>query len=335
MDRALNFGLPFFYRIVMPGTIVTVVALPMLSAVLSTVGIGNKDQAGYLVGIGVLVGFTLSLLDNPIYQLLEGRTGWPRWLVDWRMKHWADLVRTKFDEQAVLAETDPAYGECWFLLRQFPVDEHGNPMVKRPSRIGNVIASYEQYPLLRYGMDDVFYWPRLWFVLDQDARNEIDEPWAAVDAILYTGTGVALVGILYILLAAISAVTALIGSAGPITDVARWMSAIAGGAALLAVFALCVRVSIPEVVANGERYKSVFDLYRSKLNIQPPTDPERDRWRELTIRLQYGDAFVRSAPPPTLNAPAPPFTPPGRPAAPPPPPAEPPAPPASTARGSR
>jgi hypothetical protein len=291
MDKAPNFGLPFFYRIVLPGTIVTVAGLPLLSALLSTLGIASKDQTGYLVGIGVVIGFALSLLDDPIYQLLEGRRGWPRWLATWRTRRWVDLVESKYRQQETLKEGQPEYDECWYLLRQFPVDKQGNPTVTRPSRIGNVIASYEQYSLLRYGMDDVFYWPRLWLLLDKDARTEIDEPWAAVDAILYTGCGVAAVGIGYLMLGGISLAWSLIGLSGPLARNGLWPYALAAAPALIAVFFLCLRIALPGLVANAERYKSVFDLYRSKLDLQQPTEKERKRWRRLAVRLQYGDTF--------------------------------------------
>src|SRR5260370_17941131 len=99
--------------------------------------------------------------------------------------------------QKELAQQDPEYKECWYLLRQFPVDANGDPTALQPSRIGNVIIAYEQYPKVRYGMDSVFYWPRLWLLIDKDVREEVDNPWAAVDSILYAGFGAAGVAVLH------------------------------------------------------------------------------------------------------------------------------------------
>ena|SRR5712691_240751 len=200
MDKAPDFGLPFFYRVVLPGAIVTVAGLPMLSAILSSFRVAGKDQTPYLVGIAVFFGFLLSLLDDPIYQLIEGRAGWPRWLSQWRQQRWKRIVSRIYKRQAELDQNSPERAECWYLLRQFPIDAEGKPTATRPTRIGNAMAAYEDYAYSRYGMDDTFYWPRLWLVLDKDARSEVDIPWAAVDAILYAALGVGGVAIAYVAL---------------------------------------------------------------------------------------------------------------------------------------
>lgn len=288
MLKAPDLGLPFFYRVLLPGAVVTIAGYPLLTAILSALGVGGNDRAAYLVAIGILLGFILSLLDDPIYQLLEGRTGWPRWLADWRTKRWIDIVGTQYQRQEQLPEDDPERAECWYFLRQFPVDDDGNPTATRPSRIGNVIAAYEQYPLLRYGMDDTFYWPRLWLVLDKEVRNEIDNPWAAVDSILYSGCAAMALGILYLLLAALSVALFLFHVHGPLIDLSTGRWALAGGVALMVVFLVCIRISIAGLVANGENYKSVFDLYRSKLDLKPPSEVEKERWDRLEDQLQYG-----------------------------------------------
>jgi len=56
---------------------------------------------------------------------------------------------------------------------------------------------------------------------------------------------------------------------------------------LLLFSVLCLRAAVPGVVANGERYKSVFDLYRNKLNMQVPTSDEKDKWDRLAGQQQY------------------------------------------------
>jgi hypothetical protein len=205
------------------------------------------------------------------------------------VQRWTKLVDATYKRQDALEATDPEYKECWYLLRQFPVGVDGNPTVTRPSRIGNVIASYEQYPLLRYGMDDVFYWPRLWLLVDKDSRSEIDNPWAAADSILYSSCGVAAVGIVYLSLAAVSFGATAVGLVSPIANITLGMATLAGGLVLLTAFLVGIQFAVPSLVSNGESYKSVFDLYRSKLNIEPATKGERGRWTRLSQQLQYGD----------------------------------------------
>ena len=72
-----------------------------------------------------------------------------------------------------------AYDELWSEIRQFPADEHDHYIATRPTKMGNILASYEDYPDSRYGMDSVFYWHRLWLIVDKDTREEIDRTWAS------------------------------------------------------------------------------------------------------------------------------------------------------------
>src|SRR5260370_3034746 len=126
------------------GTVVEVSGFRLGSRFLSELGIGGKDQTPYLIGISVAFGFVLSLFGDPIYQLLEGRFGWPHWLVAWRTKRWTKLVEVKMARQKELDQQDPEYKECWYLLSQFPVYAHGDPTALHPSRTGHVISDY--YP---------------------------------------------------------------------------------------------------------------------------------------------------------------------------------------------
>src|SRR5262249_16347622 len=86
---------------------------------------------------------------------------------------------------------DEASGNRRYLLEagveyaRHPVDEGGDPYVEHPTRLGNLIEAYENYPLLKYGLDSVFYWYRLWVVLDKDLREEIDNQQSVVDSTVY------------------------------------------------------------------------------------------------------------------------------------------------------
>jgi len=48
--------------------------------------------------------------------------------------------------------------------------------------------------------------------------------------------------------------------------------------------------SIPGHVSNGEAFKSVFDLYRSRVAaLAPASSDERQRWERISSELQYPD----------------------------------------------
>lgn len=286
MDKTPDLGLPFFYRVVLPGTAATVMTLPFVSPVLTALGIAGRDQTPYLIGLALLLGFVLSLLDDPIYQILEGRVAWPRGLSAWRVVRWSTLVKSTMARQNELSEGDAEYRECWYLLRQFPVDGNGDPTVLQPSRIGNVIAAYEQYPEVRYGMDSVFYWPRLWLVVDKDTRDEIDNPWAAVDGILYIGSASAVIGVVYLMLAISTTIGVFFSFPGLTPSIA--IACVIATAALFVVSLASIRLAVPGLVANGEKFKSLFDLYRSKLALSAASDQEKAAWTRLRNQLQYG-----------------------------------------------
>jgi hypothetical protein len=64
----------------------------------------------------------------------------------------------------------------------YPTDDDSAAYVAHPTRLGNIIESFESYPKIKYGLDSVFYWYRLWVVLDKDLREEIDSSQAVVDS---------------------------------------------------------------------------------------------------------------------------------------------------------
>src|SRR5207249_6361221 len=138
----------------------------------------------------------------PIYEIYEGRRGWPRLLRESataRLKKRVNVLLTKSQDPK-----DPLYGERWAKLRQYPTDVDGRtPTATAPTLLGNVLASYEQYPLQRHGMDATFYWPRLWLTLTKDVQDDIDNSWAPADSLLYTSAGLAGSAIIYALVAAV------------------------------------------------------------------------------------------------------------------------------------
>jgi hypothetical protein len=226
---------------------------------------------------------------------------WPGWLARRRTEKWRKQVRRirkKAENRA-----DPLYNEYWYTLRQFPVDKHGNPTATAPTRIGNILASYEDYPEQRYGMDSVFYWPRIWLALDKDVREEINSAWAPVDFLLYTAAGAAALGVVYLVLALISYVlswhhfawpftplTKLSArfSSWPFTDPTQRYGAIAGGLGLLLTGYICLRLSISGHLTNGENFKSLFDLYRPRVAaVTGVPVTVRARWHQTWQDLQY------------------------------------------------
>ena len=201
---SLNFGLPFFLRVLLPGAVAAVAALPLLGPPLGW-GLRELGLQADFAGVVLLSVLTLGLglvlwtLDDPIYELYEGRR-WPRFLSEplrGGCQSSVDQLLRRFESvEPETAEGEAENSEIWAELRQFPVGPDNQPVALRPTKVGNILMAYEQYPERRYGMDAVFYWPRLVLMLDRDAREEIDRNWATADgwmhvaaATLGAGTG--------------------------------------------------------------------------------------------------------------------------------------------------
>ena len=291
--KDLSFGLPFFYRVVLPGALLAAAAAPLAKRLLELLNIqGTETEPWLAAGLAVLIGFVLSVLDDPIYQFYEGRQGWPSWLASRLTQRWRRHVASLQVQAAAARRRNDtaAYNELWYELRQFPSEDDETYTATRPTKMGNILASYEDYPKRRYGMDSVFYWYRLWLHVDKDVREEVDRTWAATDALIYLAAGSAAIGVIYLVVAAWSAIAAALAWPGLVlSDTEAIPYAIWGGLLLLLSY-LPYRLSISGHLQNGELYKSLFDLYHLKLKTElaAGAPEERSQWRAIWAALQYG-----------------------------------------------
>jgi hypothetical protein len=159
------------------------------------------------------------------------------------------------------------FSEAAVKYALYPINKDGQAYVHSPTRLGNIIESFENYPKVKYGLDSVFYWYRLWVVLDKDLREEIDSAQAVVDSAVYISFALYVSGVVMLVYAVLAT----------IVDRLRWLPAIklpyVPAPSILSVMALgCLiagfviyRLSLPAHAQFGELFKSVFDQFRSKL----------------------------------------------------------------------
>lgn len=148
-----------------------------------------------------------------------------------------------------------------------------------PTRLGNALRAAESYAgdSERYGADAVFFWPRLYLVLPEAVRKQVEDARAAVDQLLVVAT-----------LSLASALVALgMGIAG-VLPFPVWLSS-AVGAALLGW--LTYRSAVRAAVTFGNLVRASFDLHRRDLLARlglaaPPTlAEERELWKALAQQL--------------------------------------------------
>lgn len=157
-----------------------------------------------------------------------------------------------------------------------------------PTRLGNVIRNFEDYPYQQYGIEAVTLWPRLIAKVDKSYAAMIDDAKAPFDFLLNSS-----------LLSAILAFMLLIVGLyyAPPLDTpwlwVPWLLEVLGLASLSYVF---YSFSIGRAGDWGGLIKSAFDLYRWDLlkqlgYMRMPTTMREERllWDEISQQMIYGD----------------------------------------------
>ncbi|HEY9659602.1 MAG TPA: hypothetical protein V6C65_14175 [Allocoleopsis sp.] len=236
-------------------------------------------QVAVLIGILLIIttsAFAIQRFDLAVLRFFEGY--WHpwfnpirRWLikqqrkqVDRLNKRWEELqqkqgkTRLKSEEQEELIAID-------YQLRQFP-DQVDRLM---PTRLGNILRAAESKPGDKYGLDAIICWSRLWLVLPDGVKKELQE--ARAD--LNTAARVWLWGILF-LIWSVWALWAI-----PVGAIVAWF---AYGWMLNAA------------MTYGDLLESAYDLYRldlyKSLHFSLPQNPveEREIGKQLTEYLWRG-----------------------------------------------
>lgn len=251
MKLPFDFGIRFVLRLAAPGALLAAVSLPGVRRLTQVIYPGLGDAVLFATA-GLIFGFALLLLDMPIYMALEGRRYWPAWLRSWGVgRQQARLNRLQARADAA---SEPVRVEYDLKAGQYPVDSATSmPVARFPTRLGNVLASFETYPTVKYGLDGVFFWPRLWVTIDKDLREELDSAQAVVDGAVYASAAFAI--------SAIICLAYWIAGLSPV-----WWHWLVGAIACLTLSRLVYLAALPRYVQYGELFEAVFDQFRGKLN---------------------------------------------------------------------
>lgn len=291
MKLPFQISFKFVFRLLLPGFVAALGVLPALLAVLSALHVpANLEVVLVIASLGF--GWLFVVLDMPIYMAAEGRRYWLpplrriglRWEQQRAERLWADL------EAAHAKQDRPREQEIAEKMQHCPLTPDGKPEARYPTRMGNLLASYETYPLRAHGLSGRFYWARLWLLLDEDCREELDNRQALVDSTLYTAVALklnALAALIYALLAVLGLHW--------IPSLPDWPILLALAlCAMIAAFAL-YRASLHLHAQYGETFKALFDVHRAKLH--PWVDEVMaeitrvtgdSTWAERPYRERYG-----------------------------------------------
>lgn len=220
--------------------------------------------------------------------------------IDTRGKEWWQIwfeadYETRLDSERWDRIKESVLNEYTKILERIRQEFPKEKWLILPTRLGNVIRSFEYYPRREYGIDGSEMWPRLIAAIDKEYAAIVDDAKTSCDFFI---TSSMLSGIL-------SAIFIVVAFMRPVTITGRAMLLTTlGKSAIFAVLAYALYLlAIPRAEEWGRMVKSAFDLYRWKLlsqlgyNQQLSTRfAERELWKEISRQTIYGDSFKKIAP---------------------------------------
>jgi hypothetical protein len=282
-------GFSFLMRILVPGVVGDLVLEPYtgwLSKVTSTGGEFTWGEAALPLLAAIGAGIILSILGDRIYEIYEGRLLWPRWLKNLGKKLQSNRLQALQQSylEAETAKREDEVREINLKLLRYPQDKLARPTVTHPTMLGNILAEYERYPKSRYGIDSIFYWPRLWLTLEKDEKERIDANWSVADGLLYASAAAFFGAVCWLVYAAKIGATYLLSRSGSELAISRLLL----GAVWLLAGYLIYRLSLPYHRSNGQVFKSLFDLYRDRIESMTRLGLTRSQsWGDASGYLQY------------------------------------------------
>jgi hypothetical protein len=273
--------------------------------------------------VAIVLSGLLYSLNTPLIRIYEGYPWQDTWLGRKRREHykaeldalraekegWPELFDALKKQLDDLRENDSSHAERGaqpnsnlprLQERMAAVRESGNQAAKRinedfpkpdsvlPTRLGNAIRAFENYPERQYRMAGISLYPRLIAKIDKEYAGSIDEAKANLDFMLNSATLSAL-----LTLCLLAAGLVYPKSLPSFTAWALWLTGIV---AFVLATVWFYSQSIGRAQAWGTLVKGAFDLYRGELlkqlgyDYDPSTiEEERAIWDNISKRLIYGD----------------------------------------------
>jgi hypothetical protein len=240
-----------------------------------------KAQTGLLLGallVVTLVAYLLQAFTRPLVRLYEGY--WPHGPRRWAAKQVERRWREWRKKRAEAAKNDPLRYAAWQDRLHHEYPSRAERLL--PTRLGNVLRATEDYPVTAYGLDAVFWWPRLMPLLPETVQKGVEEALMPLFALLN--------------LATLAGLTAAGGA------IYLWRSGVGGWAGPLAVLLgglVLARIAYVGAVAQargyGQQIRAAVDLYRlnllEALHVPLPASPQEERalWERLAAWLYNQD----------------------------------------------
>lgn len=305
-----HFGRAFVIGSLLPATLfilaLQLVVVPMLPWQVRPVpGLEILDQrwtVAVLTLAVVIVAGLLHAFNTPIVRLYEGYP-WQHgligtWMCRRHRQQLEDAVRGRKEASAIRRSLHGPDEESLVSDLQVLQNNLANRIAEDypvgrsvlPTRIGNTIRSFENYPRKQYGIWAVTLFPRFVAKIPKDHAAVIDDAKTMLDVVIH----------LSFLTSALAVIVLTTGCIYPIPLTSwywtsQWAATIVGAVALSA---LLYYGSIGRAKEWGDLVRGAFDIYRWDVlkdlgySQKPATlDEERELWNDISRQLAYGDAL--------------------------------------------
>jgi hypothetical protein len=283
-----------FRRVILPGIVLAAGLHPLVSNVAPFIGsLYGLAAPILLVAEVIFFGLVVSSATQWIYYVYEGFRLQPLTILasranQRRVRRLNELMDRLQAAESLSASQEDGRVKTYEALLDFPVRKRYDGTVEhfaeRPTHLGNIIATYELYPKIGYGVDGVFYWFHLLNFASETLRRDFADQSAFAESLVLTSFSGALVAFLHALV--------LIGFAVGLwshrlafvvlhTTPRASFSLMAFG---VAVWALFYAAAIPA-------YREVGTLFRSAVDVAMPSFVE---WLQK-VNAPLSEATVQSA----------------------------------------
>jgi hypothetical protein len=213
-----QFGKAWILGALLPTVLFVVLGLvfvqPLLPLAWQVVGSPGELDTGGVLAVSfatLLLSGLLFHLNNPLIRFYEGYPWREGWLGQKRVRHYEqqfDAIEARWRGMRTLLRKMPDkqsvdYAEIRKWRNQIGIARNrelpGEKAYVLPTRLGNVIRSFEEYPRMQYGLDAIALWPHLLEVIDKDHAAAIEDEKTGFDFMLNTSflLGVLAVATLY------------------------------------------------------------------------------------------------------------------------------------------
>lgn len=308
-----NFGKSLILGTLLPVTAFVILTWQLLQPLtgkidLSTLNFINlpvfQSDLLALALIIVLLSALLFFLNTSLIRLYEGYPWKGTWLgrffIKLHSKQYAHTVSRAKGYRSLLYALgipDPKLSMRWNKYMQAQKHQflmHPNDVL--PTRLGNIIRSFEEYPYRQYGMDAVSLWPRLSAIINEQYISLLDDVKITFDFMM----NISFLSFLLVIVLFFGAVL-FPASLNSTKVLVSWGIEVIVFSLFGWVFYV---LSLGKATAWGELVKSAFDVYRADLlkrlgYEQNPVSKEEERllWQLVSAQLAYGDSPVGPYPP--------------------------------------